>query len=189
MPYFQNKNVNILFIHIPKTGGSSLELYFSNKYKIPLDIKSLHGFLNIEIKKHNNINNNSTLQHMIYQTIVFYKDFFKINMNNIEIITIVRNPYERIMSDLFSLNKVNIHSSKEDVYNSIKIYVNETLDNHNIPQYIFITDNNKQLISNLKILKTETLQQDMIDLGHKDFNIKFNYNTNKINYYDYLNND
>jgi hypothetical protein len=61
MPYFQNKNVNILFIHIPKTGGSSLELYFSNKYKIPLDIKSLHGFLNIEIKKHNNINNNSSL--------------------------------------------------------------------------------------------------------------------------------
>ena len=37
MPYFTKNNTNILFIHIPKTGGSSLEKYFSNKYDIPLD--------------------------------------------------------------------------------------------------------------------------------------------------------
>ena len=32
MPYFHNNYVNLLFIHIPKTGGSSLEIYFSKKF-------------------------------------------------------------------------------------------------------------------------------------------------------------
>ena len=185
MPYFKNDTINILFIHIPKTGGSSLELYFSNKYKIPLDNKSLHGYIDIETNIKNKIN--SSLQHMTYQTIFLNKEFFIININNIEIITIVRNPYERIMSDLFALNKVTIYSTKEEVYNIIQIYINETLDNHNIPQYLFITDHNKQLIPNIKILKTESLQQDMINLGHKNFDMKFNCNSNKVNYYDYLN--
>ena len=34
MPYFLNENINLLFIHIPKTGGSSLERYFSEHFNI-----------------------------------------------------------------------------------------------------------------------------------------------------------
>ena len=41
MPYFRNKEINLLFIHIPKTGGTSLEAYFSEKFNIPLDKHSL----------------------------------------------------------------------------------------------------------------------------------------------------
>ena len=37
MPYFHNKDVNLLFIHIPKTGGSSLETYFSKKFNMHLN--------------------------------------------------------------------------------------------------------------------------------------------------------
>ena len=39
MPYFKNDNVNILFIHIPKTGGSSVETYLSNHFNILLNNK------------------------------------------------------------------------------------------------------------------------------------------------------
>jgi hypothetical protein len=45
MPYFHNNNTNTLIIHIPKTGGTSLEYYFSNKYNIPLNNDSLFDFL------------------------------------------------------------------------------------------------------------------------------------------------
>ena len=86
-----------------------------------------------------------------------------------------------------------INSSKEEVYNTIiKRYLNESVDNHTIPQYLFVTDENKQLIPNIKILHTETLYKDMHTLGHKDFNLKENknkINTNTNNYYNYLNND
>ena len=190
MPYFKNQNINLLFIHIPKTGGTSLEKYLSRKYKIPLNSNSLFMFIN---KLNTDITIDSTLQHMTYQTIIKYKDYFKIDFNNLEIITIVRNPYERLISDLFFLKKIKINSSKEEVYNTIiKRYLNESVDNHTIPQYLFVTDENKQLIPNIKILHTETLYKDMHTLGHKDFNLKENknkINTNTNNYYNYLNND
>jgi len=192
MPYFHNDNINVLFIHIPKTGGTSLEFYFSVKYNIPLDSKSLYMFLDNETILKNNLTINSSLQHLTYQNIIKHKDFFNINENKLEIITIVRNPYERIISDLFHLKLINIDSSLEDVYNIIKnTYINKNIDNHSTPQYLFITNNNKQLIPNIKILKTESLTNDMTNLGYVDFNLKVHSNcyNKKLNYYSYLNND
>ena len=45
MPYFKNNETNILFIHIPKTGGTSVDIYLSKKFDIPLNNKSLFLFL------------------------------------------------------------------------------------------------------------------------------------------------
>jgi hypothetical protein len=186
MPYFKNNQINLLFIHIPKTGGSSIEMYFSNKFNIPLNKDCLFvknrdpSFKGIE----------STLQHMTYSTIVKYNNYFNINFNNITIITIVRNPYNRIMSDLFYLKRINKNSTKERVYSEIKKFIEEPAtkkDNHNLPQYLYVTDENKNLINNLKILRTETLMVDMKKLGFTDFNIITNKNPEKINYEDYLN--
>ena len=70
MPYFKNNEVNILLIHIPKTGGTSLELYFSYKYNIPLNNNSLFNFLDNTVKKDNNIVIKSSLQHVTYQTML-----------------------------------------------------------------------------------------------------------------------
>jgi len=185
MPYFHNNNTNTLLIHIPKTGGTSLEYYFSNKYNIPLNNNSLFDYLDEETEKNKNIN--STLQHMTYQTIQIHKDFFNVNMTDVEIITIVRNPYERIISDLFWYGKITINTTKEEVFNIIEKYLrDEKLDNHNIPQYLFITDIDKQLIPNIKILHTETLTADMVKLGYVDFDVKEFENPNKTNYYNYL---
>jgi hypothetical protein len=76
MPYFSNDAINLLFIHIPKTGGTSLEKYFSNKYSIDLDKNALYEFISTEILEANNIQIDSSLQHLTYQTILKYKDFF-----------------------------------------------------------------------------------------------------------------
>ena len=210
MPYFKNNDVNILLIHIPKTGGTSLEVYFSNKYNIPLNNQSLFWFLDKETQLKNgisidinesdkfiddkinistNIVINSSLQHITYETICKYKQYFNIEFNNLKSITIVRNPYERIVSDLFSFSKITINNSKEEVFDIIQTYLLcDNLDNHNIPQYVYIT-NNKELIPNIYILRTETLTTDMHNLGYEDFNIYKNAKLLNINYYDYLNND
>jgi hypothetical protein len=103
--------------------------------------------------------------------------------------TIVRNPYDKIISDLFYLKKINIGSSKEEVYNKIQNYLTEENDNHVIPQYKFIINHKEQLIHNIKILHTETLNDDMVKLGYKDFNIQMNMNPNRVNSEDYLNTD
>ena len=42
MPYYSNDIINLLFIHIPKTGGSSVEQYFSTKYNIQLNMLYYH---------------------------------------------------------------------------------------------------------------------------------------------------
>jgi hypothetical protein len=187
MPYFSNDIVNLLFIHIPKTGGESLEKYFSELYTIPLDNNSIYWFIAEDIKLEHNLSVNSSLQHLTYQTIMKYKEFFSIDMNDLEILTIVRNPYERIVSDLFWWNKITIDTSPAEVYEIIKTYLTEALDNHNIPQHLFLMDKNDQLLKNVTILHTETLTNDMIKLGHTRFNVRTNCNKHTVNYYEYLN--
>jgi hypothetical protein len=187
MPYFKNDNVNILFIHIPKTGGSSLELYFCNKFNIPLNDKSLYMLLD-EKNKNNTIEIDTSLQHMTYNTIMKNKEYFNIKFEDLKIITIVRNPYERIISDLFYYFKIYINTTPAEVFIIMKKYLYEKLDNHTIPQYFFITQN-KKLIPNISILHTETLKSDMIKLGYTDFDMHDNCNKVKVNYYNYLNSD
>lgn len=199
MPYFKNENINILFVHIPKTGGTSLEKFFSNKYNIPLNSKSLYTMGELQPTEINDKSINSSLQHLTYNTIMENKTHFYIDdTNNLEIITIVRNPYERIISDLFFLKLIKIEDTKEEVLKIIiEKYITESHDNHPLPQYLFITDENMKLIDNLKILRTESLNEDMVNLNYTDFNSHWydlnnnndNYEKKEINYYDYLNDE
>jgi len=130
MPYFKNDNVNTLLVHIPKTGGTSVTDYLSNKYSIELNNKSLYGTIRngdnseitaktLEIK----MNIKSHMQHMTYQQICKYSTDFNIDFNNINIITIVRNPYERIISALIYENKINVESTPEDVFDILNTFL------------------------------------------------------------------
>jgi hypothetical protein len=189
MPYFKNNNINTLFIHIPKTGGTSVENYLSKKYNIPLNLKSLWGGLDERFKKYN-LNLKNSTQHLTLGAILNKKFLFNIDMNNLKIITIVRNPYNRIISELFYNNKININSTKKEVYNILldilKEYIkNEYIcDNHIKPQYLFLLNNE---IKDIQILHTENLTNEMHKLGYLDFDLNHNANKEKLNYFDYLN--
>ena len=191
MPYFKNNKINLLFIHIPKTGGSSLEIYFSKKYNITLDSNSLHGEFSLNLK--NKIDVIATPQHILFKTMMKYKNEFNIDTNNLKIITIVRNPYYRLVSDLFHFKLININSNKKYVYDVILQYLGRYVyDNHSIPQYLFLFDENNEIRKDITIFHTETLKNDMIDYGFKDFNLNENKNKNKnknknIDYMNYLN--
>ena len=112
-----------------------------------------------------------------------------IHFDNIKIITIVRNPYERIVSDLFFNNLITKDTSKETVFDIINQYLeSDKYDNHNIPQHNFITNDNQEIIPNIHILRTESLNNDMHHLGYTDFNLFSNANPNKVKYADYLSN-
>jgi len=168
MPYFKKENV--LFIHIPKTGGSSIEVFFSKTNPS-----------NLTLFGHEN-GSTTTLQHRPYEILMKYKK--DLIPDDAKIITIVRNPYERIMSDLFYLKKVNHRSTKKEVFHKIQEYVRENDDNHGIPQYVFLKG-----VPRIHVMHTETLTEDMHELGYKDFNIHYNVNKSKVNYYEYLNED
>ncbi len=185
MPYFYNNNINLLFIHIPKTGGSNFENYMSYKYNIPLNEKSL------STKRLNNI----SYQHLLYTDIIKNNNIhpdFNINFHNINIITFVRNPYSKIISELFFFRLINSSSTPEEVFIAMKdtFLVNDnTYDNHNLPQYMFIIDKNNNVINNLKIIKTETLTDELKNIGFNDFIFFVNHNNINKDYSKYYNSD
>jgi hypothetical protein len=185
MPYFKNNNINLLFIHIPKTGGSSIEEYFKRKFNIKLDEDSLFTAVGERF-------NNVSYQHQTYLDLYNNKNIFKINYNNLKIITVVRNPYDRIVSDLFFLKLINLDSNPTQIFFTIRDkYLKNKYDNHPLPQYKFLVDEKDNLIDNVIIIKNENLDQSMKNLGYDDFNI--HTNVNKLikdkKYVDYLNND
>ena len=185
MPYY--KEINLLFIHIPKTGGTSLEFYLKSKYNETL----YSGYTN-DILPTKEFQNKS-LQHLPYNIIYQYKNILDVDFNeNLKIITIVRNPYDKIISDLFFFFLITINENLTIVFEKIEKYLyNDNCDNHNIPQYKFITDNNGNLISNIKILKTECLTEQLKEYGFNDYEYLGILKGPEIviNYRKYLNND
>jgi len=183
MPYYKDKK--LLFIHIPKTGGTNIEdaikkicgqLLFSGRINDLLD----------------NPYNKISLQHQFYTTLYKYRNKIDINFNEIKMFTVVRNPYDRIISDLFFFDLIKEDYTPEQVCDVIKnnYLNNDELDNHTEPQYKYITDENLKLIPNIKIFRCETLNENNDELNKfidLDINIKKN-NVNK-DYSMYLNKD
>ena len=175
MPYF--KDFNLLFIHIPKTGGSNIENFFFNYNKQKPKISNIIS---------NNINlklNNHSLQHSTYLEMLLFKDFFDIDFNNLKIITVVRNPYDRILSDLFYLKFIDKNNTPEEIEHVLKIYLESNLmyDNHKLQQYKFLVNENDIIEKKIIIMKSESLNKQMNDIGFPEFENFCNFNNTKIN--------
>ena len=168
MPYFKNKDVNILFIHIPKTGGTSIEHYFIKKYGILLSPQTLFCFADKQRV------NGISLQHQTYISLKNHPKRFEMikwNEPNFKILTIVRNPYTRLLSALFFHKLIDQNTESDKITDIVNNFIISKYDNHNLPQYKFITNNDGKLIDNIVIFKTETLNQQMQEYGYKDFDI------------------
>ena len=259
MPFFPK--MKVCFIHIPKTGGTSVENYFSNIENKPLGLNTLYyrhtndlaqaidkkrrewnvrlnNFINKEIvqlrltasynrdsrKKLQMIQNNMakytrsiqermvdnselkklmlikhkgySLHHFTWndirtqKNILFGEKIAKLvdeKNNDMTFIASVRNPYDRIVSELFFLKKINKTFNQKSVFQVIKQFLNDKnhYDNHKTPQYKFVINEKGELIKNLKIVKTESLDSDMEKLGYKSFtnarckNVNTKYNKSK----------
>lgn len=180
MPIFKKNNEKIIyvFIHIPKTGGTSIEDYFFRKKHIKRNSDSLFGFIP-QFKE--------PLQHLQYSKIVNnYKKIIDIPGTIVKYFSVVRNPYDRIISELFYIKMINKNSSKKEIYNSIKEFLesDNTYDNHKLQQYYFLVDESSGEIPNhITIFSTETLTEELKQYGFKDFNIFKNKNVNKTDYF------
>ena len=92
MPYYKDKN--LLFVHIPKTGGTLIENNIEKYTPQSLYSSKTNKLLDLPYNK-------KSLQHQFYTTLYQFKNKLNINFDNIKIFSVVRNPYDRIISDLF----------------------------------------------------------------------------------------
>jgi len=195
MPYFKDINgKTILLVHIPKTGGSSLEEYFASKISLKRETLIEEDHLFSDSIKESNLKKEfgKTPQHFELKLLIQNKDRFNINIDIAEKITVVRNPYTRLISELLWLKKINNDSSKEDVYNCTKKAINDyhknnnVHDNHIRPQYQFLIDENNKFYKDLIILRQEKLTEMMKDIGYNDFNENVFSKKNKPDYNKFL---
>jgi hypothetical protein len=132
----------IIFIHIPKTAGSSIEHLLRDEGKYELDFigvrngRSTHHYMGIELK---------LILKELYPT--YYKFSF------------VRNPYDRLISEYFWCRLNNVGHKFNKTFDEFLDYVEDVIKNKNffkpiendhfIPQYSFLFFNNKLIVNNI----------------------------------------
>lgn len=170
-----DKNIgNLKFIHIPKTGGTSIE---ESAKKNNL----LWGKFDTSLKSYKNISAWHCPQEM--QPYCF---------------CVVRNPFDRFISQFYHENSVNNYNS-EKLNNFIKIKISQIKnnininDNHFLPQYMFSEkchiiisfDNLQDNLNNLmKIFNLPSLVLKKLPGGKAQQIKRNNININKLSYLD-----
>ena len=164
MPLFKFKEQKLLFIHIPKTAGTSIEYFFLNKFNV--DNKNI--LLTKKIFLHKEYKFESSGQHLKFNEIKAI-----IDVDNYEIFTVVRNPYDRFVSEMeyqlqitkfYKNNNINKKKLLEDFikwYFGVKslrdiIFTNNNhYDHHKNPQYELLEG-----CHHLDVFHYETINED-----------------------------
>jgi hypothetical protein len=136
-----------IFIHIPKTAGTSVEQFLKDNGKNEID------FIGVR--------NNRSLQHLtaleLSRMVQFFNKYYKFS--------IVRNPYDRLLSEYYwtPLEGYKSGKSKMNFLNYVsniiihKKYLNNIYNDHFIPQYFFLFNKKKKLLVN-EVFKYENLE-------------------------------
>lgn len=156
-----NKKNKILFIHIPKTAGTSIETFFNMHHK-GCFFQKKHSIEIDGIK--------FCPQHLRY------KDLKK-RLDNIErffSFSFVRHPYDRIISEFFYKKELTRSRKKNDINKWVKNFIENNNDDHSLPQHEFIFDENENVLVDF-LGKYENLNKDFNELLNK-----LGYNNNKL---------
>lgn len=167
-------NKYYVFMSNPKCGSTTLNsivLKSLAKYIIHHGTKTFFDC--------NNNPNDINYNHCSLQGVIEYLKNSQINRNDVIIICIIRNPYERVVSNYFfhlknkKINYINSTDRNED----IKIFLNQPeLRQYQKPNYF-----RKYLDYNIDIIfRLENLEADIEDFNKK-FDINLKYNKCKLN--------
>lgn len=174
--------LKLIFVHIPKTGGSTISNILVPNINIHDEkyMEYLYG-----------IKNNKALQHL---SIIEIKKIVK-NTDDYYKFSIVRNPYDRLVSEYYWCQIKNIGNKSGQKFDDflnyiIDIFKNNKFDtniytDHFIPQYKFLYDDNILKVD--KIFKFENFNNVLQFLKEKyDINTNFYkhlkvHNGNKLN--------
>ena len=179
---FQENEKPLLFIHIPKTGGTYVEEVF-NKYNYKIG--------RFDNNKHLQEKNKCNFWH----TPVKYNK--NINFKDYRVFTVVRNPYDRIISEYnwgnFGEFYKNLNVSKNTEINQFisKLNTNEKIydgDCHLLPQSEYLTDYYGNKVEN--IIHQENLDEELEKFINKyKLNVKLKKQKNNIKEKNYTQND
>lgn len=179
----------LLFIHIPKTGGTSAEDFFRKKF----GTNDKKTFCSQPCKWIHH-----STQHFTYKEYQKYWDEIKKStgikaaFSEFSVLSIVRNPYARFVSDYLFFKKrksefLDIFTTWPTPLDFFEYYVKnpESFDTHSLPQYEFLAAEDGNIPDETKVLKTELLTEQM-QLVWPDFACVSNPANEKYNYEDYL---
>lgn len=135
----------LVFIHIPKTGGTSIEEFFREN----------GGCLYWERKKQYN---GHSIQHCTYQEL---KELGLVP-EGYRIFTVIRHPYERFLSDYNYYRTLDRFDG--DILSFAKKFFGEPegFDNHNKSIFHFLEVNGK-IPSEIDIIRIENLDKDLLE--------------------------
>ena len=163
------------FIHIPRNAGTSIELIGKRN-------NILWGQFDNELKE-----NKTDLNISYWHTPLYNFDYnFLLNYSNkYNLFAVVRNPYEKCISEYYFYKKWN--NTEEQNEKELNSYImknlidknNITNDGHFIPQYKYFFDKNMNLIIN-HIIKFENIDNEFNELM-KLYNLNINIKNFIIN--------
>ena len=178
MSFYTKNGKTIFHSHIPKTGGSSVDIYFHrHRY-----IRTFWGGANTKSLQHRHTSDNDLIEEKKKYNIV-YK------------FTIIRNPVERMLSEFFMKSLTHDDKTSEDFHNftthMIQQYTenNHIADNHIRPQLQFLEDNMSVfkfgswnlLIEELQ--KYDNFDENFIHTNHAtDFKNSLDFARDKLNW-------